>query len=90
MSGYDGWKTASPYDEDFEWDEDRNVTCEILLEADIPTTHSCGFECTPEEDQHECSYAGELEVSCVGAGDDYTYYWTCPECKFEHEGEVRN
>ena len=83
MLGYDGWKTASPYDNDVEWVEEREVTCY----ADVSEKpHKCNNACYPDEGIHVCEFAGTLEVSCVGEPDnDYSFFWTCPECKEEYE-----
>lgn len=34
ISGYDGWKTASPYDADSEWEEPFDAVCENELSDD--------------------------------------------------------
>jgi hypothetical protein len=68
ISGYDGWKTASPYDDDAEWEEEV---------SDV----GCGAD-------NDCEWAGDIQASCVGNEDNYTYYWTCPECGSDNEGQV--
>ena len=68
MISYDGWKLASPYDNDSEWSETI-----------------AGVGCGADND---CEWEGDIEAECVGVEDYYTYYWTCPECKSENEGQV--
>jgi hypothetical protein len=89
ISGYDGWKTASPYDEDDEWPEVCEPTCEAELDY-APDDHTCNDNCAPEEDAHFCGWNGQIEASCVGNEDEYTRYWTCGSCDTDHADEVRN
>ena len=86
MMGYDSWKLASPYDDDAEWVEKREVTCYADM---FEKAHDCNDACYPDEGTHVCEFAGTLEVQCVGEPDgDYTIYWTCPECGIETTEEV--
>jgi hypothetical protein len=88
ISGYDSWKTASPYDDDQEWEENIEPTCEAELDH-APDGHMCNDNCEPSEDNHMCGWNGIVTASCVGNEDEYTYYWTCPECAVDNEGQNR-
>ena len=37
---------------------------------------------------NDCEWAGDIEASCVGNSESYTYYWRCPGCGSDNEGEV--
>ena len=89
MFGYDGWKTASPYDNDAEWEGVFSPTCEAELDY-APKGHTCNDNCDGIEGYHSCGWNGELQVTCVGDDSDYTRYWTCPECDNEYEDEVKD
>lgn len=87
FSSYDSWKLASPYDDDTEWEETIEPTCEMELDH-APDGHTCNDNCEPSEDYHCCGWNGTLTASYVGNEDNYTYYWTCPECGSDNQGEV--
>lgn len=87
MFGYDGWKLASPYDDEQEWTETVSPTCEAEL-VYTPAAHVCNDNCDPGEDAHVCGWNEEIEVTCVGSGDNYTRYWTCNDCGTENEDRV--
>jgi hypothetical protein len=89
ISGYDNWKLATPYDDDNEWTEEFEPTCEIELDY-APDGHTCNDNCEPEEDAHFCGWNDKTESACVGNEDDYTRYWTCGSCNTEQQEEVRN
>ena len=89
ISGYDGWKTASPYDDEEEWTEEFEPTCEQELDY-APEGHACNDNCAPEDDAHSCGWNDKTKSACVGNEDDYTRYWTCGGCDTEHADEVRN
>ena len=88
ISGYDGWKTASPYDDEDEWEETFNPTCEAELDYE-PARHTCNDNCDAAEGYHSCGWNGEVKAGCVGNEDNHTRYWSCPQCKFEYDDEVR-
>ena len=90
IPGYDSWKLASPYDDEHEWTETYGgLSCRELWEDDPSDEHKCGFECHPDQNVHECQFAGEIEVTCAGDPEgDFTFHWECPECGAEHQEEA--
>ena len=85
---YDSWKLASPYDDEVEWTEEFEPTCEAELDY-APEGHACNDNCAPEDDAHCCGWNDKTEAACVGNEDDYTRYWTCGGCGADNEGYVR-
>lgn len=90
IAGYDAWKTASPYDNEYQWLEECSPTCEAELDY-APEGHECNDNCavSPDEDLHFCGWNGVTTADCVGSDGDYTRYWTCAVCETEHQDEVR-
>jgi hypothetical protein len=87
MMGYDGWKLASPYDDENEWEETIEPTCETELDRE-PDGHNCNDNCEASEGFHLCGWNGKVTADCSGSDDEYTQYWTCPECGTENEQKV--
>lgn len=90
IAGYDAWKTASPYDNENEWDETITPTCDAELDY-CPDDHICNDNCafSPEESLHVCGSNEKVTATCVGNDDDYTRYWSCISCGTDYEEEVR-
>lgn len=89
MIGYDGWKLASPYDNDSEWDEKFSPTCEAELDY-APDGHECNDNCDGSNCYHSCGWNDEVVASCVGGRGSYTMYWQCGDCGTEYQEEVND
>ena len=88
IPGYDSWKLASPddYDNECGWEDDVQVVCKATYEDEISDEHKCVFDCHPDQNIHQCDFAGTVTANFFGDENDPDYFWDCPTCGAENEG----